>query len=285
MPLGAAVPAALGEGSACPGCGHGGYAELEGRASIQCNRCKRQVGLTAGDRVPLDQTAADHVVFGDLPPDPEQGREVARSNWRGGGASRKPTAWLQAQADGGDGGARGGEARLAGREIDDAYLGGQRTGGKRGRGTRQDAVRGGGGDDRRAQAQAAQAHGGQGLFKEIAPLAKCHLAAGSNVVSDGLSCWAAVAQAGCSHFPMFTGSGSQAARWVPFHWVNMALGNIKTALAGTYHHVAPSTPSATFPVSPGASTPLPARHPDRAPRLCCAGTTPHPLSGSSSLDE
>ena len=37
-----------GKGWACPGCGHGGYAGLKGRAVYQCNRCKRQVGLTAG---------------------------------------------------------------------------------------------------------------------------------------------------------------------------------------------------------------------------------------------
>ena len=37
-----------GKGWACPGCGHGGFAELNGRAVYQCNRCKCQVGLTAG---------------------------------------------------------------------------------------------------------------------------------------------------------------------------------------------------------------------------------------------
>jgi hypothetical protein len=37
-----------GKGWICPACGHGGYAELKGRAVCQCNRCKRQVGLTAG---------------------------------------------------------------------------------------------------------------------------------------------------------------------------------------------------------------------------------------------
>ena len=57
------------------------------------------------------------------------------------------------------------------------------------------------------------------------------------MVSDGLSCWTAVGEAGCDHFPMVTGSGPNAAKWVPFTWVNTALGNIKTALAGTYHHV------------------------------------------------
>ena len=56
-------------------------------------------------------------------------------------------------------------------------------------------------------------------------------------MTDGLSCWTAVSEAGCDHFPMVTGSGPNAAKWVPFTWVNTALSNIKTALAGTYHHV------------------------------------------------
>ena len=67
------------------------------------------------------------------------------------------------------------------------------------------------------------------MYKRQAP--------GSNVVSDGLSCWPAVEKAGCQHFPMATGSGKRAASWAPFKWVNTCLGNIKTAIAGTYHHV------------------------------------------------
>jgi hypothetical protein len=36
---------------------------------------------------------------------------------------------------------------------------------------------------------------------------------------------------------MVTGSGRQAATWAPFRWVKTTLGNIKPAIAGTYHHV------------------------------------------------
>ena len=36
---------------------------------------------------------------------------------------------------------------------------------------------------------------------------------------------------------MATGSGKRAVSWAPFKWVNTCLGNIKTAIAGTYHHV------------------------------------------------
>jgi hypothetical protein len=70
-------------------------------------------------------------------------------------------------------------------------------------------------------------------------IAERDLAAGATVVSDGLSCWPAVAKAGCSHVAMVTGSGKKAASWTPFEWVNTTLGNIKTAITGTYHHVSP----------------------------------------------
>ncbi len=73
--------------------------------------------------------------------------------------------------------------------------------------------------------------------REVERVAKRDLAPGTDVVSDGLSCWPAVAKAGCSHRPMTTGSGKRAARWTPFRWVNTTLGNIKAAIVGTYRHV------------------------------------------------
>ena len=37
-----------GRGWSCPACGHGRHAALTTRPVLQCNRCKRQVSLTAG---------------------------------------------------------------------------------------------------------------------------------------------------------------------------------------------------------------------------------------------
>ena len=36
------------EGLACPACGHRGFCALKTRKLLQCNRCKKQVRLTAG---------------------------------------------------------------------------------------------------------------------------------------------------------------------------------------------------------------------------------------------
>ena len=40
-----------------------------------------------------------------------------------------------------------------------------------------------------------------------------------------------------AHFPIVAGAGKRAAGWTPFRWVNTCLGNIKSALVGTYRHV------------------------------------------------
>src|SRR4051794_39589451 len=130
--------------------------------------------------------------------------------------------------------------KLEGRiEVDDAYLGGERPGGKRGRGAagktpivaavETTAER----KPKRLRFSVVKGF----RKKEVEKLAKRDFAPGSNVVSDGLSCWPAVEKAGCAHFAMATGAGKKAAGWTPFRWVNTTLGNIKTAIVGTYHHV------------------------------------------------
>src|SRR3954447_21515835 len=73
--------------------------------------------------------------------------------------------------------------------------------------------------------------------REVEKPAEAAIEPGSAAVSDGLFCWPAVGKAGCQHFPMATGAGKRAANWTPFKWVNTTLGNVKTAIAGTYHHV------------------------------------------------
>ena len=57
------------------------------------------------------------------------------------------------------------------------------------------------------------------------------------VVSDGLACFGAVTGAGCTHQVIKTGSGAAGVRTPAFKWVNTALGNIKSALRGTYRAI------------------------------------------------
>jgi transposase-like protein len=68
-------------------------------------------------------------------------------------------------------------------------------------------------------------------------LASTALTPGAEVLSDGLACFSAVVEAGCTHKAIVTGSGPKAAKTPAFKWVNTALGNIKAALVGTYRAV------------------------------------------------
>ena len=75
--------------------------------------------------------------------------------------------------------------------------------------------------------------------REIARGAKHWLAPGVAVVTDRLGCWSALEEATCSHQAIRTGSGRQAARMASFKWVNTTLGNIKSAITGTYRKLGP----------------------------------------------
>ena len=156
---------------------------------------------------------------------------------------KQPTAWAVKHKIMAVMARREGETRLAGRvEMDDAYLGGVRSGGKRGRGAAgKNALRGGGSrpvpEGRPRKLKLAPVKGFR--KREIARGAKHWLAPGAAVVTDGLGCWSALDEAACSHQAIRTGSGRQAARMASFKWVNTTLGNIKSAITGTYRKLGP----------------------------------------------
>lgn len=127
--------------------------------------------------------------------------------------------------------------QLTGRvEIDDAYLGGEVRGGKAGRGSPNKVP---------FVAAVQTTESGEPVLMCLSPrpftkesiqaFAQRSLAAPAILVSDGLSCFAAVRDMGIRHEPHVTGSGAASSKHCAFRAVNTALGNIKTALAGTYH--------------------------------------------------
>ena len=68
-------------------------------------------------------------------------------------------------------------------------------------------------------------------------LAKRNFNPASTVVSDGLCRFAGVGKAGYVHQPIITGSGRRAALTPASKWVNTTLGNIKSAITGTYRAI------------------------------------------------
>lgn len=232
------------DGFVCPRCGGGAYSEVRTRGLLQCRACRHQASLTAGTifhRTHLALTTwflAMHLIG-----QSKNGISSLELSRRLG--VNYDTAWklhhklmqvmLEREADQPLG---GGGTRV---EIDDAYLGGSRSGGKRGRGAPGKTP---------FVAAVETAHGGKPHRLKLAPvkgfrkaeirrLARRAIAPGSTVVSDGLSCFTAIAEAGSTHYPMNTGSGPQAAKWQAFTWVNTSLGNVKNSIRGTFHAIRP----------------------------------------------
>lgn len=225
-------------GFRCPRCaGEAHYVMRDGvRKVFQCNACRHQASLIAGtvfQSTKLPLTIWFLAIY--LISQAKTGiSALALSRQLG---VSYPTAWLiehklmQAMAD------REDRYVLEGNvQVDDAYLGGERVGGKVGRGS-----------ENKVPFIAAVSLMGDGLplrvrltpvsgftLKAISVWAKDALAPGSRVFSDGLACFGAVTEAGCCHYP--TVMGGRKPREVPeFKWINTVLGNLKTSLSGCYH--------------------------------------------------
>ena len=65
--------------------------------------------------------------------------------------------------------------------------------------------------------------------------AAAHIATSATVVSDGLWCFRATTIIGAEHERIVTGGGKASVKLPQFKAVNTLLGNLKTAISGTYH--------------------------------------------------
>ena len=121
-------------------------------------------------------------------------------------------------------------------QLDDAYLGGERTGGKAGRGSenKEPFVAAVSLNDARHPLRVKLTQVTGFSSQAITEWARAHMAPGSTVHSGALACFNAVAMAPCQHEPTVV-AGSKPKDLPEFQWVNTVLGNLKTRLSGSYH--------------------------------------------------
>lgn len=227
------------DGFLCSECGSNKYCTLKKRPVYQCNNCHHQTSITSGTifaatKLPLTiWFLAIHLIT-----QAKTGISVMALH-RQLGISYN-SAWsikhklMQVMKE------RDDSKRLSGViQLDDVYWGGERHGGKRGRGSAN-----------KIPFVAAVSVNSEGhpvsmnmnvingfRSREIASWAKKHLSADSHVVSDGLACFNAVTEAGCQHTSIVTGGGAECVTLDDFTWVNTMIGNVKNALVGTYHAI------------------------------------------------
>jgi transposase-like protein len=227
------------QGFHCPECSSTRYCTLKSRKIYQCNRCHHQTSLTSGTifantKLPLTRWfLAMHLIT-----QAKTGisslalkREVGVSYNTAWSIKQKIMQVMKERDD---------SQPLSGIvQIDDAYYGGERHGGKRGRGS-----------ENKTPFVAAVSTNEEGhpirmnftvlkgfRLSEISQWSKKHLSSGSIVVSDGLSCFKAIKDADCQHFSIVTGGGPESVKKEQFIWVNTMIGNVKNSIVGTYHAI------------------------------------------------
>lgn len=229
------------DGFTCPACGCQKYCYLTTRKLYQCHGCHHQSSLISGtifEQTKLPLTTWFLAIY--LITQSKTGLSALALK-REIGVSYN-TAWsmkhkiMQVMKE------RDDSKPLRGViQLDDVYWGGERHGGKRGRGSANKvpfvaAVS----LDEEGRPIAMNMNVVKGFrLTEISRWATHHLQPDSTIISDGLPCFSAVKDAGCHHVSIVTGGGYQSVTKKEFAWVNTMIGNVKNAITGTYHAINP----------------------------------------------
>jgi len=219
------------DGFVCPACGAREHGMSGPRRLFQCKQCRTQTSAKAGtvfhqSKTPLTKWfLAIHLMTSaknDI-----AALELARQldvKW--------DTAWLIKQKLMEAMRERNEAYRLSGDiEIDDAYLGGEKPG-RTGRGA----------GNKIPFVIAVATRDGKPIFTHLRLVegftkaalkaySERSIAPGSLVMSDGLSCFDGIGEAGHMHIALPTGGGRP--KGERFKWVNTGLGNVKSAITGT----------------------------------------------------
>jgi hypothetical protein len=123
-------------------------------------------------------------------------------------------------------------------QLDDAYLGGERNGGKAGRGS----------ENKQAfviavETDATLEHPRYAVIEPVRRFdnaslidwGRRRLAADAEIYSDGLHCLRRLAELDHAHTVLDTKGGRAATEVAGARWVNLLLGNLKRAISGRYH--------------------------------------------------
>jgi transposase-like protein len=227
------------EGFRCPRCQASAdhyILHVKSRKTFQCGGCGHQTSLTAGTvfhSTKLALTIWFLAIY--LISQAKTGLSaLALKRYLG---VSYPTAWMihhklmQAMVE------REARYTLSGQvQIDDVYLGGERSGGKAGRGSENKVP---------FVAAVSLNQDGNPIHAKLTPVpgftltaianwaTRC-LSPGAQVLSDGLACFSAVTEAGCRHRAVVVG-GRKPKELPEFEWVNTLIANVKTSLCGCYH--------------------------------------------------
>jgi hypothetical protein len=225
------------KGFICEKCEHQSYCYIKSRRTYQCTRCKHQRSVTSNTifhstKLPLSKWFLAIYLISQ-----SKNGFSALSLKRHIGVTHK-TAWkikhklMQAMVE------HGAKRKLAGLiTVDDAYLGGQQKEGKRGRGSE---------NKQPFIAAVSLDIEGHPKYVKLTPVksftsanilkwSERHLYPNSVVATDGFACFNAISKINNHKHVSIPMKKDRKTGEIPyFRWVNTILGNVKSAITGTY---------------------------------------------------
>lgn len=222
------------DGFRCPQCGCAKNSISVARRIFKCSACSKQTSAKAGtifhkSKTPLTKWfLAMHLMA-------SAKNDIAAMELMRQIEVKWDTAWLIKQKLMEVMRQRNTIYKLAGDvQVDDAYLGGERPRkpGKSGRGAEGKIPFVAAVEIRDGKPVHAQFRRVPAFTKEaVRDWAKASIVPDTYAFSDGLGCFLGLAEAGMKHVPIVTGGGRPTDP--TFKWVNIGLGNIKSAITGT----------------------------------------------------
>ena len=228
------------DGFACPACGGRNYSFYAARRAFQCSLCRRQTSVKAGtlfhkSKLPLGiWFLAIYLVT-------QSKNDISALELSRQLGVTYDTAWVVKQKLMAAMAERNKAYKLKGSvQIDDAYIGGERKGpsgrGAKGKTPFLAAVE----TTRDGKPAYIKLRLVAGFTKEaVEGYARETLEPGCEVMSDGLACFTGLAKAGMIHTAIARGRASRRLVDPRFKWVNIGLGNIKSAITGTCRAIRP----------------------------------------------
>jgi len=223
-------------GFSCPRCHHAKYFLIKRHYRYQCQNCQHQTTATVGTILQSTKVPVRHWFYAAYLMTQSKNSISSMSLKRMLGVDYK-TAWrikhklimaVQQSEN---------KQRLSGIiQIDDAYIGGRKRGGKRGRGAGKTPFVAAISMINNKPFKVKLTRVASFKQRDIAAWAKQHIKAGAIVLSDGMPGFKGLQQADLQHTSIKT-TGNKQAQDVIFRWVNTILGNVKRAIDGTYHAI------------------------------------------------
>ena len=226
-------------GFICPVCCHSEFSFISTRKLYQCAFCKSQTSVTSGtvfDSTKLPLTIWFLAIyFISQSKDGISSLNLARTIGVSANAALRIKHKMQQAMKN-----RDDSIPLHGIvQMDDAYFGGKRHDGKRGRGASGKAA------FIAAVSTNLKGHPQRMRFSRVAGFSSeeikswstKHLDPLSLVITDGYPSFSSVEDLGCGHESIVTGGGPQSVQRKEFKWVNTMIGNVKNSIRGTYHSV------------------------------------------------